>query len=106
MNLAQHPDQALRNKLNLETSRMAWRELQTHFASGIVIAVDGKLDLIDVAVHIANDNKTLVAQWISAALLGPATDASAAAWLDQDARMWTVVVKPWILVQHEKPAIR
>jgi hypothetical protein len=23
-------------------------------------------------------------------------------WLTQDALLWTVVVKPWILVQHER----
>lgn len=92
----------LRRKLNLETSRMAWHELQTHFAAGIVVGVSGELDLIDVAAGIANDDKTAVTRWMAQQHLGQVTDTQAALWLAEEARLWVVVVKPWILVQREK----
>jgi len=42
-----------RINLNLETSRIAWEELQRFFASGKAIFVSGTLDLIDVAIQIS-----------------------------------------------------
>jgi hypothetical protein len=65
-----------------------------------VIAVNDALDLVEVAVQIAKDNKTAVAQWLAAGQLGQVSDAQAQSWLEADAAVWTVVVKPWILVQQ------
>lgn len=89
----------LRTKINLETSRMPWTELQRFFASGVVIAVSDDLDLVDVAVSIANDDTAAVKQWMQENRVTRVSDAQAAAWLETDASLWAVVVKPWILVQ-------
>lgn len=102
MTPAEKHNEELRIELNLQTSRMAWQELQRHFASGIVIGVSADLDLIDVAVRIANDDKAAITQWMGEQRIGQASDAQAAEWLAGDVTMWTVVVKPWILVQPEK----
>lgn len=90
----------LRTKLNLETSRIAWKELLRFFAAGTVIVVSEKLDLLEVAVQISNDNKTLIEQWMNEKQVGKATDAQAKIWLETDSTLWTVVVRPWILVQQ------
>jgi hypothetical protein len=92
----------LRAKINGETSRMKWSELQRFFASGAVIAVAGDLDLVEAAYRIASDDKQAVAQWMSENRLGKVSDAQANAWLQADATLWAVVIKPWILVQHEQ----
>lgn len=89
----------LRAKLNLETAQMPWRELQRYFAAGMVIVVSDTLDLVEVAVRIACDDKEAVAQWMAENRVGRPPDALAAAWYEADASLWTVVVKPWILVQ-------
>lgn len=94
----------LRAKLNQETSKMPWQELLRHFAAGTVIAVSGELDLIDVAACFTNDDKASVAQWLSDNRVAKVSDAQAAAWLDADISLWTVVVRPWVLVQPEKAA--
>ncbi len=93
---------ALRDELNQQTAQMRWTELQRYFAGGSVIAVAAELDLIDVAARIAADDKASVQTWMNVGLLARASDAQATAWLEQDALLWTVVVKPWILVQHER----
>jgi hypothetical protein len=95
------PDQqeVYRAKVNLETSRIAWKELQKYFASGAVVAVSSKLDLVEVAYQMSVDNKEQVAQWLADGLLGKATDEQAAAWYAADADMWAVVISPWVLVQ-------
>jgi hypothetical protein len=94
---------ALRTTLNAETARFQWQELQRFFAAGSVIAVADGLDLVEVALHIASDDKAVVVQWMEQGRVGKVSDEQAQAWLEQDAALWTVVVKPWILVQAEKP---
>ena len=97
-------DDLLRKKINLETSQMQWTELLRYFAAGTVIAVSDDLDLIDVAARIANDDTASIAQWMAESRVGKVSDAQAKAWLDAEAALWTVVVKPWILVQQNKAA--
>ena len=93
----------LRAKLNGETSRLAWKELERFHASGAVIAVSSDLDLVEVAYCVASDDKHAVAQWMAENRVGRVSDEQARAWVEGDASLWAVVVKPWILVQAEKP---
>jgi hypothetical protein len=85
--------------LNQETARIAWRELQRFFARGVTIAVAPELDLLLVASEIAGDNKAAVAAWMETRQLAAVSDEQARQWLDADAQVWSVVVKPWVLVQ-------
>lgn len=91
----------LRAKLNGETSRMPWKELLRFFAGGTVIAVSPELDLVDVALRIANDDAQAIAQWMAGNQVGKVSDWQASAWLEADATLWAVVVKPWVLVQEK-----
>ncbi len=92
----------LRAKVNLETSRIAWKELQRFFASGAALQVNNNLDLVEVAFQISEDNKKQVAQWLSEGKIGPVTDAQALMWYEADAEVWAVVVSPYVLVQEMK----
>jgi len=91
-----------RINLNLETSRIAWEELQRFFASGAAIFVSEELDLIDVAIQISKDNQKQVLQWMETAKVTRVTDAQALAWYEADAKVWAVVVRPYVLVQDVK----
>lgn len=95
-----NPDDPLHTRLNLETAQMPWTELQRYFAGGNVIVVSDTLDLIDVAASVASDDKDAVAAWLADQRLAKVTDEQAKAWLESDAMLWAVVVKPWILVQQ------
>jgi len=97
-------NEILHAKLTLETSRMPWQELLRYFAGGTVIAVADDLDLIEVAVQISNDDAVSVSNWMAENRLGKVPDLQAQEWLDGEVSLWTVVVKPWILVQERKPA--
>ena len=44
----------LHDKLNLETARIHWQELQPHFARGAAVYVDSHLDLIGIAKLMAD----------------------------------------------------
>lgn len=91
-----------RAKVNLETSQIAWRELQRFFAGGVVVFVSAELDLVEVALQMSEDNRTQVEQWLVAGQVGKMSDAQATVWLEADALVWAVVVSPWVLVQPLK----
>lgn len=98
----QTPEEDVRVKLNKETGKIGWLELEKHFASGNVMYVSAELDLIEVAYQVSQDNKAVVEPWVSAQQLSPATDAQAVQWHDQNTELWAVVVAPLVLVQPVK----
>ena len=96
--------QLLHAELNLETSQIAWQELLRFFAGGVVILVADELDLVDVAARFAIDDKAAVEHWLNQGQIAKVTDAQASIWLDNDAVLWSVVARPWVLVQEKKLA--
>lgn len=88
-----------KEKVNLETSTIPWKELQRFFASGSAVFIAPTLDLVEVAYQFSIDNKDQVARWLQSNQVALVSDQQALAWLEVDADVWAVVVKPWILVQ-------
>jgi hypothetical protein len=93
-------NKALKEKLNQETARINWEELQRYYASGTVVAVKPGCDLIDVACHFANDNKLEVESLMKLGTVFQPTDIKVRDWHDRQAAHWAVVIAPWILVQE------
>ena len=89
-----------RHEINLETGRIAWAELQRHFASGRLIAVAAGLDLVEVAQRFAADDKAVVQRWLADQSVHPVTDDEARDWHAREVWLWAVVAKPWVLVQE------
>ncbi len=89
----------LNAKLTGETAKVPWRELQRFFAQGRVIHVADGLDLIEVAARISVDHAEQVEAWMCAGDVTRVSDEHARRWLDADALVWAVVVRPWVLVQ-------
>lgn len=87
-------------KLNLETSRIPWKDLQRFFASGLAIQVSNELDLIEVAYQVAQDNREHVEHWLHARKIGHVSDQQALKWYEEETEVWALVVKPWVLVQQ------
>jgi len=91
---------SLRDKLNLETGKLSWRELQRHFARGAVIVVARELDLIDVAVAFAEDQQAQTKAWVAGGQVAHASDTDARRWQEHSSVFWSLVVAPWVLVQE------
>ncbi|EMP55024.1 DUF2288 domain-containing protein [Marinobacter koreensis] len=91
----------LKAKLNLETSRIHWHELQTYYARGNVVRVAPALDLLEVAAELTEDNKARFESWMREDLVGEVSPDLARAWYDRNAELWAVVVAPWVLVQDQ-----
>jgi hypothetical protein len=94
-------------KLLGETASIGWAELQPFFARGALLWVSAQLDLVAVALAVAQDDKTSMSAWLTAAQVGKISAAQAEDWLLRDPALWSVVVAPWVLVQErqEKPAL-
>jgi hypothetical protein len=97
-------DTELHDKINRETARINWSELERHFAHGAVIQVSQELDLVEVALRIAHDDKETIARWMSEGKVAKVSDAQALEWQALDARLWASVVSPYVLVQADKAA--
>lgn len=98
-------DTELHDKINRETGRIAWNELERHFALGNVIYVSEDLDLVDVALRVSHDDKDSIARWMADGKLGPVSDLQAQTWHASNATLWAAVVHPFILVQPEKQSL-
>lgn len=94
------PDQLLRAKLNAETGRLAWKELERHFARGAVIVVEQGVDLVEVAFCISRDDKPGVEAWMAGGQVRRATAEDAMVWNERQSRFWAVVAAPWVLIQE------
>lgn len=92
-------EQLLRAKLLGETAQIPWAELLRFFAQGRAIWVADNLDLIEVAEAFSKDNRRSVEQWLAAGEVAPVSDEKAQGWLNREQLVWSVVVRPWVLVQ-------
>lgn len=90
---------SLRERLNTETARIAWKELQTFFARGAVVAVEPEVDLVEVAARMVEDDKSALEAWLLAGQVALVTPERARAWYERDAQLWAVVAAPWVVVQ-------
>jgi hypothetical protein len=95
-------DSELHDKINRETARVAWSELERHFAVGAVVFVSEDLDLVEVALRVAHDDKASINRWMGEGKLAKVSDLQAQTWQAADAVLWASVVSPFVLVQPEK----
>ncbi|WP_414431964.1 DUF2288 domain-containing protein [Alcanivorax sp. IL2] len=89
----------LKAKLNQETAKASWKELQPFFARGQTVYVAPELDLIEVALAFSEDQADTLSLWRDKGRVDKVTDDQAAKWFEIDQGLWTVVVMPWVLVQ-------
>jgi len=97
-------DSELHDKINRETARINWSELERHFAHGALIYVSHELDLVEVALRVAHDDREQLTRWMADGKVAKVTDDQALAWQAADARLWASVVSPFVLVQPDKAA--
>ena len=91
-----------RARINGEVAKMPWLELQRFFAAGKVMWINSELDLVNVAYALHQDDIEQVKIWTEDQQLAAVSDDQAKRWIKADATLWTVVIKPWVLVQELK----
>ena len=89
----------LYEKLNSETARISWEELQRYFARGVLIVIADGLDLPEIARKIADDDADSVRVLMEKNQIRQADDDDARKWQKNNQQFWAVVVAPWVLIQ-------
>ena len=92
-------NQELIARLNSETAKIDWHELQKHYALGNVLAVAEGGDLIQVAIALHQDNSAQIQQWLDEKVVLEVSDQQALAWYESNTTVWALVIPPFILVQ-------
>jgi hypothetical protein len=88
------------SRLNQETGKLGWVDIERHFSRGVVVKVEAGLDLIEVAAVMVEDNKTTFVRWMEAGQVARATQDDALRWQSVEAQFWAIVIAPWLLVQE------
>jgi len=92
----------LREEFFSQTASIKWHDLQTYYAHGSVVKVEGDQDLVEVAVQLGMDNSARFEQWIASGQVTPVSDEQALAWYEANQELWAVVAPPWVLVQQRE----
>ena len=90
----------LLDRLKTDLAEVPWKDLRIHLQRDAIIIVADELDLVTVALAVAEDDKPQVEGWITAGQLVKPTAEQAEAWeseLEKPFRM--LIVQPFILVQ-------
>jgi hypothetical protein len=95
-------EQALIARLNSETAKIDWHELQKHYAAGNVLGVASNADLIKVAIEFHRDNATQIQQWLQDSSLFEVSDQQALDWYNSNCQLWALVIPPFVLVQESE----
>lgn len=90
-----------RIRINQETARIRWHDLQLFYARGLVIQVQAHLDLVEVAQRFTENDKTSCQQWLLQQAIAQVSDQTAKHWYENNRELWAVVIAPWVLVQDK-----
>ena len=86
-------------KILAETATINWQLLEKFYAQGKVVLVEGDLNLIDVAYSLSINETADIETLLESKQLNRDFNHQAKLWHQEDAEVWCVVIKPWILVQ-------
>ena len=96
----QTEEQELIARLNSETAKIAWHDLQTHYAAGNVLGIAAAADLIKVAIALNRDDAAQIKQWLDDSSLFEISDQQATEWHESNQQLWALVLPPFVLVQQ------
>ena len=91
--------QALIARLNSETAKISWLDLQKHYAAGNVLGVASSADLIKVAIALSEDSAAQIKTWLGDKSVFEVTDQQAMQWYENQTTLWAIVIPPFVLVQ-------
>ena len=96
-------DKGLREVLADELGTAPWSMLEAHARRDGLIFVSPALDLLEVAVAVAEDNGEVVSAWMAAGQLTRPDAATLLACAEDTERQWSfVIVRPFVLVTGEE----
>ncbi|WP_185964573.1 DUF2288 family protein [Aliikangiella marina] len=90
---------SLKDKLNLETAKISWKELELFFAKGNLLTVSPSKNLIEVAEQIASNQQKEIESLILEKNIEFATPSWVRENCSENPTLWAVVVAPYVVCQ-------
>jgi len=94
----------LKEKLKTEVETADWDMLRIHHERQAVFLVDQSIELLDVAVAVAQDNSQLVSMWLTDKKLARPEEELVSEFEKDDYKKIFdfVIIQPYVLVQLKK----
>jgi hypothetical protein len=90
----------LKKRLADDVADVNWNDIKPHAQRDAVIIVNKNLDLLDVGVAVAQDDKIVVERWITEQLISKPSNQQLSDWnMNQEKLFRTLIVQPFVLVQ-------
>lgn len=91
----------IQEQLSKDVANIDWQELLPHAKRDAIIIVAENLDLLDVAIAIAQDNTALVQQWIENKSISKPSSEQLTDWNQEMQKQFiTVIVQPFVIIQE------
>lgn len=88
------------DRFKKDVAEVPWKDLRIHLQRDSIIIVDDELDLVTVAVAVADDDKIEVEGWINGGQLVKPTAEQIDAWESELEKPFSLlIVQPFILLQ-------
>ena len=95
-------DSLLAAKLKDEVGTVSWSWLRPHQQRGILFLVAEKLDLVPVAVAVAENHVAQIEVWLESGDLVRPTPDQVAEWERSGGLFSGIIVKPYVFFKPEK----
>ncbi len=93
-----------REELALTIDEAEWDWLRAHLERGGLILVDDRLDLVDAALKVAQDDVGAIEQWITRGMIGKPSGSQIDMWdHDRSKKFSMLVISPYVLIQERCP---
>ena len=84
-----------------DLAEVCWQDLRIHLQRDAIILISADLDIIQVAVALAEDDSRQVETWITSGAIGKPSRQQLDGWEeDLEKRFRMLIVQPFILVQE------
>lgn len=94
-------DKTILEELALAVDEAQWQWLKPHLERGALITVSAGLDLAEAGERISADDMATVGGWIESGKVGKPTLAQIAAWEEEPAKKFLMlVISPYVLIQE------
>ncbi|MEA5532693.1 DUF2288 domain-containing protein [Crocosphaera sp. XPORK-15E] len=91
----------LKTRLTQDLADVNWHDIKPHAQRDAVIVVNENLDLLEVGIAIAKDDKISVEHWITEQLINKPSNRQLSDWNINPNRLFkTLIVQPFVLVQE------
>ncbi len=95
----------LKKRLTEDIADVNWNDIKPHAQRDAVIIVNDSLNLLDVGIAIAQDDKIVVERWITEQLITKPSNEQLSSWNGNETQLFTtLIVQPFVLIQIITPS--